>query len=179
MVFDAVYYFITAWCEWFLCVARYFFVVLTGLLVIGLLNGAVLLPVLLSIMGPPAEVGGVRGRSLPPKGHWVHKHSRQTFWVIQFFFLHNFDEWYHLKGCELFCFVTVKNLQFNAKLGFGEVLFSIEGNFKDWLFLGFIYATTQFKERLESFIYRLGCFACMWWQEIPILNLYSVNKDII
>ena len=35
---------------------RYFFVVLSLLIVLGLLNGLVLLPVLLSIMGPPAEV---------------------------------------------------------------------------------------------------------------------------
>ena len=35
---------------------RYFFVVLTALVVIGVLNGLLLLPVLLSILGPTAEV---------------------------------------------------------------------------------------------------------------------------
>lgn len=35
---------------------RYFFAVLTILTILGLLNGLVLLPVLLSIIGPPAEV---------------------------------------------------------------------------------------------------------------------------
>lgn len=35
---------------------RYFFVVLTLLIALGLLNGLVLLPVLLSVIGPPAEV---------------------------------------------------------------------------------------------------------------------------
>ena len=37
-------------------VCRYFFGVLSALMVIGTLNGLVLLPVLLSICGPPAEV---------------------------------------------------------------------------------------------------------------------------
>ncbi|KAK2149885.1 hypothetical protein LSH36_433g03015 [Paralvinella palmiformis] len=37
-------------------IVKYFFMVLTALIVIGLLNGLVLLPVLLSIMGPKAEV---------------------------------------------------------------------------------------------------------------------------
>lgn len=35
---------------------KYFFVVMTALIVIGLINGLVLLPVLLSLMGPPTEV---------------------------------------------------------------------------------------------------------------------------
>lgn len=35
---------------------RYFFVVLTVLTLLGLLHGLVLLPVLLSILGPPPEV---------------------------------------------------------------------------------------------------------------------------
>ncbi|XP_070564286.1 protein patched homolog 1-like isoform X2 [Ptychodera flava] len=37
-------------------IIRYFFYVFSGLIVIGLLNGLVLLPVLLSLIGPPAEV---------------------------------------------------------------------------------------------------------------------------
>uniref|UniRef100_A0A8C8RZ40 SSD domain-containing protein n=1 Tax=Pelusios castaneus TaxID=367368 RepID=A0A8C8RZ40_9SAUR len=37
-------------------ILRYFFAVLTALTVLGLLNGLVLLPVLLSVIGPPAEV---------------------------------------------------------------------------------------------------------------------------
>lgn len=36
--------------------SRYFFAVLTILTILGLLNGLVLLPVLLSVIGPPAEV---------------------------------------------------------------------------------------------------------------------------
>ncbi|XP_052257049.1 protein patched homolog 1-like isoform X2 [Dreissena polymorpha] len=37
-------------------IVRYFFIVLTALVLIGLLNGLLLLPVLLSICGPPSEV---------------------------------------------------------------------------------------------------------------------------
>ncbi|KAL4236598.1 Protein patched 1 [Mactra antiquata] len=37
-------------------IVRYFFLVLTGLVLIGVLNGLVLLPVLLSVFGPPSEV---------------------------------------------------------------------------------------------------------------------------
>ncbi len=42
----------------FICVlaCRYFFAVLAILTLLGILNGLVLLPVLLSLMGPPAEV---------------------------------------------------------------------------------------------------------------------------
>lgn len=36
---------------------RYFFNVLAALIVIGLLNGLLLLPILLSLFGPKAEVG--------------------------------------------------------------------------------------------------------------------------
>ncbi len=35
---------------------RYFFMVMSALIVIGLLNGLVLLPVLLSLIGPKSEV---------------------------------------------------------------------------------------------------------------------------
>ncbi len=38
------------------CIFRYFFVVLSLLILLGLLNGLVLLPVLLSVVGPQAEV---------------------------------------------------------------------------------------------------------------------------
>uniref|UniRef100_A0A8C4WDZ0 Patched 2 n=1 Tax=Gopherus evgoodei TaxID=1825980 RepID=A0A8C4WDZ0_9SAUR len=41
-------------------ILRYFFAVLTVLTVLGLLNGLVLLPVLLSVIGPPAEVRAPR-----------------------------------------------------------------------------------------------------------------------
>lgn len=45
---------------------RYFFAVLAILTVLGMLNGLVLLPVLLSMMGPPAEVTPVdNGSRLP------------------------------------------------------------------------------------------------------------------
>lgn len=37
-------------------VVKYFFVVMTALIVIGLINGLAMLPVLLSLVGPPCEV---------------------------------------------------------------------------------------------------------------------------
>jgi predicted RND superfamily exporter protein len=37
-------------------VIKYFFVVMTALVLIGLINGLALLPVLLSLIGPPCEV---------------------------------------------------------------------------------------------------------------------------
>lgn len=37
-------------------VVKYFFVVMTALVIIGLINGLALLPVLLSLIGPPCEV---------------------------------------------------------------------------------------------------------------------------
>lgn len=36
---------------------KYFFVVMTALVLIGLYNGVVMLPVILSLFGPPCEVG--------------------------------------------------------------------------------------------------------------------------
>ena len=39
-----------------ICFDRYFFYVLFGVVILGALNGLVLLPVLLSIIGPPAEI---------------------------------------------------------------------------------------------------------------------------
>lgn len=45
---------------------RYFFAVLAILTVLGMLNGLVLLPVLLSMMGPPAEVTPVDNASCLP-----------------------------------------------------------------------------------------------------------------
>lgn len=38
-------------------VVKYFFVVMSALIVIGVINGLILLPVLLSLAGPPQEVG--------------------------------------------------------------------------------------------------------------------------
>lgn len=47
-------------------IIRYFFAVLTILTILGILNGLVLLPVLLSVIGPPAEVTPAdRGSQLP------------------------------------------------------------------------------------------------------------------
>lgn len=37
-------------------IVKYFFIVLSALILIGLINGLVLLPVLLSLIGPPCEV---------------------------------------------------------------------------------------------------------------------------
>uniref|UniRef100_A0A8C9TYF4 Patched 2 n=1 Tax=Scleropages formosus TaxID=113540 RepID=A0A8C9TYF4_SCLFO len=47
-------------------IMRYFFAVLTILTILGILNGLVLLPVLLSLMGPPAEVASADNRSHLP-----------------------------------------------------------------------------------------------------------------
>lgn len=48
-------------------IVRYFFMVMSALIVLGLLNGLVLLPVLLSVVGPPSEVRTVDGSHyLPP-----------------------------------------------------------------------------------------------------------------
>ncbi|KAF0046979.1 hypothetical protein F2P81_000612 [Scophthalmus maximus] len=47
-------------------IMRYFFAVLVILTVLGMLNGLVLLPVLLSMMGPPAEVAAVDNASRLP-----------------------------------------------------------------------------------------------------------------
>lgn len=38
-------------------VVKYFFFVMSALIIIGLINGLALLPVLLSLIGPPCEVG--------------------------------------------------------------------------------------------------------------------------
>ena len=42
-------------------VFRYFFYVLTALIVLGVINGLVLLPVVLSFIGPPSEVVAIDG----------------------------------------------------------------------------------------------------------------------
>lgn len=53
----------------FVVCCRYFFAVLAILTILGMLNGLVLLPVLLSLMGPPAEVTPVDHSSrLPTPG---------------------------------------------------------------------------------------------------------------
>lgn len=69
---------------------RYFFAVLAILTVLGMLNGLVLLPVLLSLMGPPAEVTPVDNSSrlpspepsMPPPmthhGYYTGHHNPRT-----------------------------------------------------------------------------------------------------
>uniref|UniRef100_A0A914I5P3 SSD domain-containing protein n=1 Tax=Globodera rostochiensis TaxID=31243 RepID=A0A914I5P3_GLORO len=47
-------------------VIKYFFVVMTALVIIGLINGLALLPVLLSLIGPPCEITPVDGSNLLP-----------------------------------------------------------------------------------------------------------------
>ncbi|KAL3113722.1 hypothetical protein niasHT_016011 [Heterodera trifolii] len=47
-------------------VVKYFFVVMTALVIIGLINGLALLPVLLSLIGPPCEITPVNGSNLLP-----------------------------------------------------------------------------------------------------------------
>uniref|UniRef100_F1KQC5 Protein patched 1 n=1 Tax=Ascaris suum TaxID=6253 RepID=F1KQC5_ASCSU len=48
-------------------VVKYFFIVMSALIIIGLINGLALLPVLLSLVGPPCEVSPVDGTDrLPP-----------------------------------------------------------------------------------------------------------------
>lgn len=64
-------------------VVKYFFVVMSALIVIGVINGLILLPVLLSLMGAPQEVsvsvysssGLYRVSSDPPRGVIVDLHS--------------------------------------------------------------------------------------------------------
>uniref|UniRef100_A0A3B4APE6 SSD domain-containing protein n=1 Tax=Periophthalmus magnuspinnatus TaxID=409849 RepID=A0A3B4APE6_9GOBI len=71
-------------------IMRYFFAVLALLTVLGMLNGLVLLPVLLSLMGPPAEVTPVDNSSrlpspepsMPPPmthhGYYTGHHNTRT-----------------------------------------------------------------------------------------------------
>lgn len=71
-------------------IMRYFFAVLAILTVLGMLNGLVLLPVLLSLMGPPAEVSPVDNSSrlpspepsMPPPmahhGYYTGHHNPRT-----------------------------------------------------------------------------------------------------
>lgn len=71
-------------------IMRYFFAVLAILTVLGMLNGLVLLPVLLSLMGPPAEVSPVDNSSrlpspepsMPPPmahhGYYTAHHNPRT-----------------------------------------------------------------------------------------------------
>uniref|UniRef100_A0A4W3IA38 Patched 2 n=1 Tax=Callorhinchus milii TaxID=7868 RepID=A0A4W3IA38_CALMI len=60
-------------------IIRYFFAVLTILTILGILNGLVLLPVLLSVIGPPAEVSTANNR-LNSKGPTVDSVSSQLAW---------------------------------------------------------------------------------------------------
>lgn len=77
----------------FLCVAvccRYFFAVLAILTVLGVLNGLVLLPVLLSYFGPYPEVRSQKIQ-LQECGIYV---DYKTFFFIQECFFFFFSEWY-------------------------------------------------------------------------------------
>ncbi|TMS35894.1 hypothetical protein L596_003186 [Steinernema carpocapsae] len=51
-------------------VVKYFFVVMFALIIIGLINGLALLPVLLSLVGPPCEIrpldGNKKRLAVPP-----------------------------------------------------------------------------------------------------------------
>ncbi|XP_060132929.1 protein patched homolog 2 isoform X1 [Zootoca vivipara] len=63
-------------------ILRYFFAVLTILTILGLLNGLVLLPVLLSIIGPPAEVTPAdNGSRLPTPSPVPPPISHHSFYV--------------------------------------------------------------------------------------------------
>ncbi|XP_072560346.1 protein patched homolog 1 isoform X2 [Paramormyrops kingsleyae] len=59
-------------------IIRYFFAVLAILTLLGVLNGLVLLPVLLSLIGPPAEVTPFP-ESLSPTSHPPHGPPRRAF----------------------------------------------------------------------------------------------------
>ena len=64
-MYEYVIYLFCIFCTqfiYFVHIFRYFFFVLAGLVVIGLMNGLVLLPVVLSVFGPPGEVSGFEGR---------------------------------------------------------------------------------------------------------------------
>uniref|UniRef100_A0A6I8NXS0 Patched 2 n=1 Tax=Ornithorhynchus anatinus TaxID=9258 RepID=A0A6I8NXS0_ORNAN len=62
-------------------IVRYFFVVLTVLTVLGLLNGLVLLPVLLSVVGPPAEVSDRRRAGRARAGRGTERRGGGGRWV--------------------------------------------------------------------------------------------------
>ncbi|VDN19712.1 unnamed protein product [Gongylonema pulchrum] len=47
-------------------IVKYFFIVLSALILIGLINGLMLLPVLLSLIGPPCEIRPFDGKSYLP-----------------------------------------------------------------------------------------------------------------
>ncbi|KAH0618674.1 hypothetical protein JD844_018081 [Phrynosoma platyrhinos] len=65
-------------------ILRYFFAVLTILTILGLLNGLVLLPVLLSIIGPPAEVTPAdNGSRLPTPSPVPPPINHHSFYVRQ------------------------------------------------------------------------------------------------
>jgi hypothetical protein len=58
-------------------IVRYVFVVLFALLILGLLNGLILLPVLLSLVGPPPEVRPLDGsNTLPPPSPHTGRRSK-------------------------------------------------------------------------------------------------------
>uniref|UniRef100_A0A183CG75 SSD domain-containing protein n=1 Tax=Globodera pallida TaxID=36090 RepID=A0A183CG75_GLOPA len=63
-------------------VIKYFFVVMTALVIIGLINGLALLPVLLSLIGPPCEITPVDGSNLlpcPPSARYRPEDSPNCF----------------------------------------------------------------------------------------------------
>ncbi|KAK7082395.1 hypothetical protein SK128_020293 [Halocaridina rubra] len=66
------------------CIDRYFFYVLLALTVLGILDGMVFLPVLLSLVGPPAEVVSrnhpdrLPTPSPPPSPQATHSHSHSA-----------------------------------------------------------------------------------------------------
>ncbi|XP_070601875.1 protein patched homolog 2 [Erythrolamprus reginae] len=65
-------------------ILRYFFAVLTILTILGLLNGLVLLPVLLSIIGPPAEVTPAdNGSRLPTPSPVPPPINHHSFYIRQ------------------------------------------------------------------------------------------------
>ncbi|KAL7985141.1 hypothetical protein Chor_003711 [Crotalus horridus] len=65
-------------------ILRYFFAVLTILTILGLLNGLVLLPVLLSVIGPPAEVTPAdNGSRLPTPSPVPPPINHHSFYIRQ------------------------------------------------------------------------------------------------
>nr|7RHQ_A Chain A, Patched-1 [Xenopus laevis]7RHR_A Chain A, Patched-1 [Xenopus calcaratus] len=58
-------------------IVRYFFAVLAILTLLGVLNGLVLLPVLLSFFGPYPEVSPTNGSSSPAAAHHHHHHHHE------------------------------------------------------------------------------------------------------
>lgn len=66
-------------------VVKYFFVVMSALIVIGVINGLLLLPVLLSLIGPPCEITPIDGgdRLPPPPALRKKKSKKRTTQEMQ------------------------------------------------------------------------------------------------